>query len=71
VRNPAIGILLLVPGLHETFRVNVEAVLSRDPGLIETFSVQGKTPRTVVIVKVKEAYIHCSKALVRARMKSK
>jgi PPOX class probable FMN-dependent enzyme len=66
VRNPTIGLLFLIPGVHETFRVNGEAVLSRDPGLIETFSVQGKTPRTVMIVKVKEAYIHCSKALVRA-----
>src|ERR1700732_4174690 len=66
VRNPSIGLLFLIPGVHETFRVNGEAVLSRDPGLIETFSVQGKTPRTVVIVNVKEAYIHCSKALVRA-----
>jgi PPOX class probable FMN-dependent enzyme len=66
VRNPTIGLLFLIPGVHETFRVNGEAVLSRDPGLIETFSVQGKTPRTVVIVQVKEAYIHCSKALVRA-----
>jgi len=66
VRNPAIGLLFLVPGVHEVFRVNGEAVLSRDPGLLETFSVQGKTPRTVLVVKVKEVYIHCSKALLRA-----
>jgi PPOX class probable FMN-dependent enzyme len=66
VNNPAIGIVFIVPGRNETFRVNGEAVVSRDPALTEQFAVQGKTPRTVVIVKVQEAYIHCSRALVRA-----
>lgn len=66
VRNPAIGLLFLVPGVDEAFRVNGEAVLSRDPALLERFVVQGKAPRTVMVVKVKEAYIHCSRALVRA-----
>ncbi|MBL8231820.1 MAG: hypothetical protein JNL98_25205, partial [Bryobacterales bacterium] len=27
---------------------------------------QGTTPRTVIVVKVKQAYIHCSRALLRA-----
>ena len=66
VENPAIGLLFLVPGVNETFRVNGEAILSRDPALTELFTMQGKTPRTVIVVKVKEAYIHCSRALVRA-----
>jgi len=66
VANPAVGLLFLVPGRHETFRVNGEAVISRDPALTATFSMQEKAPRTVLIVKVKEAYIQCSRALVRA-----
>src|SRR5437764_5341675 len=53
VRNPAIGMLFLVPGLPETFRVNGEATLSRDPALTGQFEMQGTFPRTVVIVKVK------------------
>ena len=64
--NPKVGLLFLVPGVHETFRVNGEALISRDPALLERFIVQGKTPRTVIIVSVKEAYVHCSRALVRA-----
>ena len=66
VRNPPIGLLFLVPGVHETFRVNGEAFISRDPVLTEPFSVQGKAPRSVILVKVKEAYVQCSRALVRA-----
>jgi PPOX class probable FMN-dependent enzyme len=64
--NPVVGLLFLVPGLSETFRVNGEARISRDPALLESFAVQGNPPRTVLVVKVKEAYIHCSRALVRA-----
>ena len=65
-RNPAVGLLFLVPGVSETFRVNGEACISRDPALTAQFAVQGKQPRTVIVVRVKEAYIHCSRALVRA-----
>ena len=66
VENPAVGLVFLVPGVAETFRVNGEAVISRDPELLAQFAVDGKLPRTVLVVKVKEAYVHCSKALVRA-----
>ena len=66
VRNPKIGLLFLVPGVHETFRVNGEAAISRDPALIDQFIMQGKPPRTVLVVTVKEAYIQCSRALVRS-----
>ena len=64
--NPRVGLLFLIPGVTETFRVNGDAVLSRDPALTSRFAVQEKTPRTVIVVTVKEAYIHCSRALVRA-----
>jgi PPOX class probable FMN-dependent enzyme len=66
VQNPAVGLLFVVPGVSETFRVNGEAVVSRDPALLGLFEVQAKAPRTVLVVTVKEAYMHCSKALLRA-----
>lgn len=66
VANPVVGLLFLVPGLPETFRVNGEAAISHDPALLESFAVQGKLPHTILVVKVKEAFIHCSRALVRA-----
>src|SRR5438105_12585219 len=64
--NPAIGLLLLVPGVKETFRVNGDAVITRDPAVLEPFTMNGNAPRVVVVVQVKEAYMHCSRALVRA-----
>jgi uncharacterized protein len=66
VKNPAVGLLFLIPGVNESFRVNGEAVISRDPALTEQFVMQGQAPRTVIVVKVKEAYIQCSRALMRS-----
>ena len=66
VRNPSVGLLFLVPGIAETFRVNGDAVITTDPELCASFAVDGKSPRSVLVVAVKEAYIHCSRALVRA-----
>lgn len=66
VRNPRVGLLFLIPGINEAFRVNGEAALTRDPAVAAEFAVQGKTPATVIVVRVEEAYVHCSRALVRA-----
>lgn len=66
VRNPRTGILFVVPGITYTLRVNGEAVISRDPALTRLLETRGQLPRTVVVVTVKEAYVHCSRALLRA-----
>jgi len=66
VRNPKVGLLFFVPGVVETFRINGEAVISHDPALTDQFVMHGKAPRTVIVVTVKEAYIQCSRALVRS-----
>ncbi len=64
--NPAVGLLFLIPGRTESFRVNGHAAISRDPALCARFAVQGKEPRTVIVVTVREVYIHCAKALIRS-----
>ncbi len=66
VANPMVGIIFIVPGSNSTYRVNGDATISNDPALLERFLVNGKPPRTVIVVKVKEAYSHCPKAFVRA-----
>ncbi len=66
VENPAVGLLFLVPGAVETFRINGDAVIQTDRELCESFAVQGKAPKTVMVVTVKEAYVQCTRALVRA-----
>ena len=66
IENPQVALLFFVPNVGETFRVNGTAQISVAPDLLEQFAVEGKTPKTVLIVRVREAFVHCSRALVRS-----
>ncbi|MEQ8266177.1 MAG: pyridoxamine 5'-phosphate oxidase family protein [Parvibaculum sp.] len=64
--SPAIGLLFFVPGFEEMLRVNGTATTSVEPELMARFVVDGKQPRSVMVVEVKEVYFHCTKALKRS-----
>jgi PPOX class probable FMN-dependent enzyme len=68
VVNPQVGIIFMVPGANETYRVNGTATISTDPALLCRFLVNAKPPRAVLVVTVQEAYSHCPKALVRSNL---
>jgi len=68
LRDPRIALLFLIPGVGETFRVNGRASISIDPDLMESFAVNGKLPRSVLIVHIETAFFHCSKAIVRSKL---
>jgi uncharacterized protein len=68
VTNPNVGLLFLLPGVNEIMRVNGAAELRDDPDLMQRFTVNGKPPRLVILVKVQEAYLHCAKALMRSAL---
>lgn len=68
VRDGRAALLLLIPGLNETVRVNGRAFLTTDPDLLETFTVDGKPPRTVIIVEIESLYFQCARALKRSRL---
>lgn len=62
----AVGLLFFVPGVHEMLRLNGVASISTEPDLRARFVHQGRLPRSVVVVAVREVYFHCSKALRRS-----
>src|SRR5229473_2928812 len=66
VEDPRIGLIFLVPGANETYRVNGRARVSVDPVLKQRFTFDGKEPTTVIVVSVEQAFQHCPKALVRS-----
>lgn len=66
VRDPRVALLFLIPGSGTTFRVNGRAVISADPDLLESFAVDGKPPRTAMVITVEEAYFQCARAIVRS-----
>src|ERR1700688_538583 len=66
--DPRIALLFLIPGVGETLRVNGRASISVDPELMQSFAVNGKLPRSVLIIHIKSAFFHCSKAIVRSQL---
>jgi hypothetical protein len=68
IANPAVALLFLVPGAGEALRVNGTARITADPALRARFAEREKLPATVVLVEVREAYMQCAKAVMRARL---
>ncbi|WP_031470749.1 MSMEG_1061 family FMN-dependent PPOX-type flavoprotein [Sciscionella sediminilitoris] len=66
--NPALGLIFLVPGHRETLRVNGRGYLTDNPDVLARMEIEGKQPTLAVVVDVVEAYIHCGRAVLRARL---
>ena len=47
-------------------RVNGRAQITTDPALLEPLAVNGKVPRSGILVTAEEVYFHCGKALIRS-----
>ncbi len=65
VADPRIALLFLIPGVGETLRVNGTGVVSIDPALLDRFAVDGKRPRSVLVITVQSAFFQCSRAVIR------
>jgi uncharacterized protein len=66
VRDPRIALLFLIPGSGSTLRVNGRARISADVDLLASFKIDGKAPRTVIVMTVDEIYFQCARAIVRS-----
>ena len=64
--NPHVGLLFLLPGVGDTFRVNGRATLVTDPELLADSEVEGHSPKLGILVEIDECYTQCPKALVRS-----
>jgi uncharacterized protein len=66
VRDPRCAFLFLIPGSGTTLRVNGRAHLSADPALLQSFVVEGKAPRSVIVLEIDELYFQCARAIIRS-----
>ena len=66
--NNEIGLLFMIPGVHESLRIKGTACMSREPELLAAAELQGKQPNTVIVITVTWAFIHCGKALNRSKI---
>lgn len=63
-----IGLMFMIPGFEDVYRVNGRAAATDDPDLLAQFEEFGKLPRLVIAVTVEEAFFHCPKAIMRSRL---
>ncbi|MET9261331.1 MSMEG_1061 family FMN-dependent PPOX-type flavoprotein [Amycolatopsis sp. NPDC004079] len=66
--NPSIGLVFFVPGLREVMRVNGDAFVTDDPELLGMLSADGKPAVLATIVRVREVFGQCGKAIIRAKL---
>ncbi|MBB6506811.1 hypothetical protein F4695_000130 [Rhizobium soli] len=66
VRDPRVALMFLVPGSTTTMRINGRAVISVEPGLLQSFEMDGKHPRSVTVITIDEVYFQCARALMRS-----
>ncbi len=68
IQNPKVGLIFMIPGKTETLRVSGTAKIVRDQSLRDPMSVSGCSPVLAIVVSVEEAFIHCSKCIIRFKL---
>ena len=68
IANPEVGPVFFIPGVEVTARVNGRAKIIADEAKLADFAVSGNRPRAAIVVDVREAYLHCAKALKRSKL---
>ncbi len=68
IRDSRVALLFLVPGIGSTLRVNGRARLTIEPDMLQSFAVDGRAPRSVMVVQIEAVYFQCARALVRSQL---
>jgi PPOX class probable FMN-dependent enzyme len=68
LENPNVGIIFIVPKRREVVRVSGTAQVVKDTDLLASMTVNGKQPNLALLVRVKEAFFHCGKSMIRSGM---
>lgn len=68
IESGRLGLLFMAPKLDTFLRINGDAIVTRDPAVLERLAEQGKVPKAAVKVSVREAYFHCGKAFRRSHL---
>jgi len=68
LQNPKVGLIFIIPGKTETLRVSGSACVVRDAALRASMAIDGRSPDFALVVKVEEAFFHCSKCMLRSKL---
>jgi PPOX class probable FMN-dependent enzyme len=68
LENPSVSIIFFVPGRDDTLRVTGTAAISTDEKLLAPLAVRNNLPKSVLVVHVEQAWLHCGKSIKRSRL---
>jgi len=68
ISNPTVAIIFLIPGMNETLRIRGKGEITTDQELLKPFALKDKIPNTGLIVHINQTYLHCGKAILRAKL---
>lgn len=68
LEDPNIALLFVVPGHGDTLRVAGKARIVRDAAINKRHTINGKAPLLALVIDVEEAFMHCSKSVIRSRL---
>lgn len=66
VRDPRVGLMFLIPGSNTTMRLNGRASVVIDEAMTSRFTMDGKHPRSVIVIAIEAVYTQCARAVIRA-----
>ena len=66
VRDPRVALMFLIPGSSTSMRVNGRAVVRIDEAITQRFVMDGRHPRSVVVISIEAVYSQCARAVLRA-----
>lgn len=66
IADERIALMFMVAGSNNVVRVNGRAKVTTDADVLVRFEVNGKHPRSVIIIKIIEIYSQCARAVMRA-----
>lgn len=66
LRDPRLALMFLIPGWDNALRVNGRGRVEAGADLLASFAVDGKAPRSVLVIDIEEIYFQCARAMVRS-----
>jgi PPOX class probable FMN-dependent enzyme len=68
VANPEVALIFFLPGVNETLRVNGTAEVVEDHPALGGAAINGRAPKSGLVITAREIYLHCAKALIRSKL---
>ena len=66
LHDPRVSLIFLVPGIHETLRVNGKARITTDQDLLHSLAVKGQPPVCALWIHVEQVFFQCAKSMMRS-----